>query len=81
MDSLETVNTFNVTFKTTNEVQIFMMRWLRAHPDDIDIISEDVLPDTHELYLNDPTFKSMVKQKKDLQRKTWEYIMKHNKTK
>jgi hypothetical protein len=50
MDSLETVNTFNVTFKTTNEVQIFIMRWLRAHPDDIDIISEDILPDTQELY-------------------------------
>ena len=79
MDSLTTVNTFNVTFKTTNEVQIFMMRWLRAYPNDIQIISEELLPDTRNLILTDSVFKSMVKDKKDL--KLTEYIMKHNKTK
>ena len=79
MDSLTTVNTFNVTFKTTNEVQIFMMRWLRAYPNDIQIISEELLPDTRNLILTDSVFKSMVKDKKDLKLTISEYIMKHNK--
>ena len=81
MDSLTTVNTFNVTFKTTNEVQIFMMRWIRAHPNDIQIISEEQFPDTKELLLTDPIFKKMIKDKKDLKLAVSEYIMKHNKTK
>jgi hypothetical protein len=78
MDSLETVNTFNVTFKTTNEVQIFMMNWVRAHPNDIQIISEELLPDTRNLISKDPVFKKMIKNKKDLKLTVSEYIKKHN---
>jgi hypothetical protein len=81
MDSLTTVNTFNVTFKTTNEVQIFMMKWVRSYPDHIQITSEEKFPDTKELLLNDPIFKKMIKDKKDLKLAVSEYIKKHNKTK
>ena len=78
MDSLETVNSFNVTFKTTNEVQVFMMKWVRAHPNHIQIISEELLPDTRNLISKDPVFKNMIKDKKDLKLKVSEYIKKHN---
>lgn len=79
MINKEDVNAFNVTFKTTNEVYIFVTNWMRSYPDDIEIISEEILPDTNELYQNDPKFKQIVKDYKKMKNDKLDYILKHNK--
>ena len=79
MPNKEDVNVFNVTFKTTNEVYIFVMNWMRSYPDDIEIISEEILPNTNELYQKDPKFKQMVKDYKQMKNDKLDYILKHNK--
>ncbi len=67
--------TINVTLKLHKSEVINFENWLRKN---IEVIDFTHLPDTEQLYLNDPIFKKLVKQKKDLQRTTWEYIMKNN---
>ena len=79
MISKEDVNAFNVTFKTTNEVYVFVMNWMRSYPSDIEIISEEILPDTNELYQNDRTFQKMVKDFKKMKNDKLDYILKNNK--
>lgn len=79
METLATVNTFNVTFKSSNKFQMKIMKMIRARPNDIHIISEELLPDTRNLLSTDPVFKKMIKEKKDLKLKVSEYVKKHNK--
>jgi hypothetical protein len=78
MITKEDVNAFNITFKTTNEVYIFFTDWMRSYPNDIEIISEEILPNTDDLYNNDPIFKKMVKDYKKLKNDKLDYILKHN---
>tara|TARA_R110002051_G_C8532163_1_gene469774 strand:+ start:205 stop:444 length:240 start_codon:yes stop_codon:yes gene_type:complete len=79
MISKEDVNAFNVTFKTSNEVYVFVMNWMRSYPSDIEIISEEILPDTNELYQNDRVFQKMVKDFKKMKNDKLNYILKNNK--
>lgn len=74
----EDVNVFNVTFKTTNEIYLFVMNWARSYPTDIEIISEETLQDTNELYKKDPIFQKMVKDYKKMKNDKLDYILKHN---
>ena len=75
---LEDVNTFNITFKTTNQVYQFMMDWVRSYPNDIDIISDSIIRDTNQLYKKDDMFKKLVSNVKKVNKIKDEYAMKHN---
>ena len=55
------------------------MNWMRSYPDDIEIISEEILPNTNNLYQKDPKFKQMVKDYKQMKNDKLDYILKHNK--
>ena len=79
MISKEDTNAFNITFKTSNEVYVFVMNWMRSYPSDIEIISEEILPDTNELYQNDRVFQKMVKDFKKMKNDKLDYILKNNK--
>ncbi|MCP4355973.1 MAG: hypothetical protein GY793_10165 [Proteobacteria bacterium] len=73
------IQTFSVTFKTTNEAYLYITNWLISYPKDIEVISDKILPDTQELYDNDPFFKKLVKISKDANDAKLDYINKHNK--
>ena len=75
---LEDVNTFNITFKTTNQVYQFMMDWVRSYPNDIDVISDSIIRDTNQLYKKDEMFKKLVSNVKKANKIKDEYAMKHN---
>lgn len=75
----EDVNTFSITFKTTNEAYIFMMDWINSYPNDIEIISDRILPDTKFLHDNDPVFRKLVSASKKANDAKLDYINKCNK--
>ena len=72
----EDIQTFSITFKTTNEASSYITRWMEAHG--VDIISDRVLPNTDEMYKNDPVFKKMLKEEKIRKRAKEDYIIKNN---
>jgi len=55
--------TFNITFKTTNEGYSYILNWLKHHTE---LISDRVLPDTDDLYESNESFRAILKKiKKD----------------
>ena len=78
-NKLEDINTFNITIKTSNEIYSYIMGWFRGYSEDIEIISDELLPDTNDLYHNDHVFKKMVKDYKQMKNDKLDYILKHNK--
>ena len=52
MINKEDTITFNVTVKTSNEIESFMLKWVRSFPEHINIISYNKVQDTKELYQN-----------------------------
>ena len=74
----EDINTFNITFKTTNEAYLFITNWMGSYPEDINVISDTVLRDTDELYKQDEMFKKLVSNVKKASKIRDEYAMKHN---
>ena len=83
----EDVNTFNITFKTTNQIYKYMMDWVNNYPNDIEIlitpqdikvISDSIIRDTDQLYNNDDTFKKLVKNLSKSKKIKDDYAMKNN---
>lgn len=70
MYKLETVN---VTLKVYEHNIIGLESYLNEH---FEVISYKILPDTEELYENDPHFKKLVKEVKRVQRLRDDYIFK-----
>lgn len=73
------IRTFSITFKTTNEAYKYFSDLLESYPNDIEIVSNRVLPNTQELYDNDPYFRKLLKASKDADIAKLDYINKHNK--
>ena len=67
--------TVNLTLKIDDTNLTDFESWLRNH---LEVIDVQIVPDTKQMYLKDVHFKKLLKQKKDLQRTTWNYIMKNN---
>ena len=67
--------TLNITLKIDDTKWKDFEDDLRSKQEVIDV---QIVPDTKQMYLQDIHFKKLLKQKKDLQRTTWNYIMKHN---
>ena len=76
MINKDDIQTFSITFKTTNEGYLYILKWIEAHTE---LISDRILPDTQELYDTDPYFKKLVKASKDANNTKLDYILKHNK--
>ena len=70
------LNTFSITFRTTNEGYNYILGYIEAHTE---LISDRILPDTKELYKTDNTFKQMLKTKATMQRDIEDYIYRYNK--
>ena len=71
----EDIGTFNITFKTTLEHYNQILNVLNQN---VDVISDSVVPDTKELYNNDDYFKKLVKAEKEARINKLNYINKHN---
>ena len=67
--------TLNITLKIDDTKWKDFEDDLRSKQEVIDV---QIVPDTKQMYLQDVNFKKLLKQKKDLQRTTWNYIMKNN---
>ena len=67
--------TVNITLKIDDTNLTDFESWLRNQ---LEVIDVQIVPDTKQMYLKDVHFKKLLKQKKDLQRTTWNYIMKNN---
>ena len=67
--------TVNLTLKIDDTNLTDFESWLRNQ---LEVIDVQIVPDTKKMYLKDLHFKKLLKQKKDLQRTTWNYIMKNN---
>tara|TARA_R110000744_G_scaffold58081_1_gene121357 strand:- start:1281 stop:1514 length:234 start_codon:yes stop_codon:yes gene_type:complete len=67
--------TVNLTLKIDDTNLTDFESWLRNQ---LEVIDVQIVPDTKQMYLKDVHFKKLLKQKKDLQRTTWNYIMKNN---
>jgi hypothetical protein len=67
--------TVNLTLKIDDTNLTDFESWLRNQ---LEVIDVQIVPDTKQMYLKDVHFKKLLKQKKDLQRSTWNYIMKNN---
>ena len=67
--------TVNLTLKIDDTNLTDFESWLRNQ---LEVIDVQIVPDTKQMYLKDIHFKKLLKQKKDLQRTTWNYIMKNN---
>ena len=67
--------TVNLTLKIDDTNLTDFESWLRNQ---LEVIDVQIVPDTKQMYLQDVHFKKLLKQKKDLQRTTWNYIMKNN---
>jgi hypothetical protein len=83
----EDINTFNITFKTTNEIYKYMMDWVNNYPNDIEIvitpgdikvISDSIIRDTNQLYKKDDIFKKLVKNLSKAKKIKDDYAMKNN---
>lgn len=67
----EDIQTFSVTFKTTNEGYAYFLSELEAFTE---VISDRILPETEELYKNDTHFKKLVSNVKKATRERDKYI-------
>ena len=67
--------TVNITLKIDDTALIDFEGWLRNQ---LEVVDVQIVPNTKQMYLQDTNFKKLLKQKKDLQRTTWNYIMKNN---
>ena len=67
--------TVNLTLKIDDTNLTDFESWLRNQ---LEVIDVQIVPNTKQMYLKDVHFKKLLKQKKDLQRTTWNYIMKNN---
>ena len=67
--------TVNLTLKIDDTNLTDFESWLRNQ---LEVIDVQIVPNTKQMYLKDIHFKKLLKQKKDLQRTTWNYIMKNN---
>ena len=67
--------TLNITLKIDDTKWKDFEDNLRGKQEVIDV---QIVPNTKQMYLQDVHFKKLLKQKKDLQRTTWNYIMKNN---
>ena len=67
--------TLNITLKIDDTKWKDFEDGLRSKQEVVDV---QIVPDTKQMYLQDVHFKKLLKQKKDLQRTTWNYIMKNN---
>ena len=67
--------TLNITLKIDDTKWKDFEDNLRSKQEVIDV---QIVPNTKQMYLKDVHFKKLLKQKKDLQRTTWNYIMKNN---
>ena len=67
--------TVNLTLKIDDTNLTDFESWLRNQ---LEVVDVQIVPDTKQMYLKDINFKKLLKQKKDLQRTTWNYIMKNN---
>lgn len=67
--------TVNATFKIDEFQLTEFESWFRNHYNVIDL---KILPETEELYLNDPVFKKLVKNEKLAKKRRDEYINKMN---
>ena len=67
--------TLNITLKIDDTKWKDFEDGLRSKQEVIDV---QIVPNTKQMYLQDVHFKKLLKQKKDLQRTTWNYIMKNN---
>ena len=67
--------TVNLTVKLDKEEVIPFENWLREQ---IEVKDFTIVPNTDELYKNDNTFRKLIKQKKELTKRIWEYQNKHN---
>lgn len=72
--SPEDINTFSITFKTSNEGYAYILSYIEAHTE---LVSDKVLPDTQFMYDNDPIFKKLVKISKDANNAKLDYINKN----
>lgn len=69
-------NTFSITFKASNQAYQYILSWMNEYTE---VISDRVLPNTQELYDNDPYFRKLLKASKDADIAKLDYINKHNK--
>ena len=67
--------TVNITLKIDDTALTDFESWLRNQ---LEVVDVQIVPNTKQMYLQDVNFKKLLKQKKDLQRTTWNYIMKNN---
>jgi hypothetical protein len=67
--------TVNITLKIDDTALTDFESWLRNQ---LEVVDVQIVPNTKKMYLQDTNFKKLLKQKKDLQRTTWNYIMKNN---
>jgi|TARA_R110000787_G_scaffold124858_1_gene235902 hypothetical protein len=67
--------TVNITLKIDDTALTDFESWLRNQ---LEVVDVQIVPNTKQMYLQDTNFKKLLKQKKDLQRTTWNYIMKNN---
>lgn len=69
------INTFSITFKTTNEGYAYILSFIESHTE---LVSDKVLVDTQNMYDNDPVFKAKVKAIKKANDDKLDYINKNN---
>jgi len=67
--------TVNITLKIDDTALTDFESWLRNN---LEVVDVQIVPNTKQMYLQDVNFKKLLKQKKDLQRTTWNYIMNNN---
>lgn len=72
----EDVNTFSITFKTTNEAYSYILSWIEAHTE---LISDVVLPNTQELRDDNKHFKKLIDNVKKAKKERDLFIQKYNK--
>lgn len=69
------INTFSITFKSTNEGYAYILSFIESHTE---LVSDKVLVDTQNMYDNDPIFKAKVKAIKKANDDKLDYINKNN---
>ena len=69
------MRTVNVTLKIDEHELVNFESWLRQQ---LEVVSLKVIPDTEQLYLNDPIFKKLVHNVKTCTKLRDEYINKVN---
>ncbi len=72
---MERIETLNITLKVEINQVAALQRYLDEH---LNVISFRVLPSTEKMYNEDKTFKTLVKAKKQIDKKIGEYINDNN---